>query len=85
MDRTWSSAQIVRGPMISSAPWYDAVIEKDDHDAFQVVSNHLAGSTYLSAQEHANRYALRLYLNAAAMMQQPPCRIWAGPSSALRR
>jgi len=38
------------------------VIEEDDHDAFQVVSNHLAGSTCLSAQEQDHRYALRLYL-----------------------
>jgi hypothetical protein len=47
---------------------YSAVVEEDDRAAFQVISNHLAAATCLSAQEHAYRYA---YL------------IWSGPPAAL--
>ncbi len=66
-----------------SCALYSAVVEEDDRAAFQVISNHLAASTCLSAQEHAYSYALRLYPNAAGMMKKPPYLIWSGPRSAL--
>ena len=66
-----------------SCALYSAVVEEDDQAAFQVISNHLAASTCLSAQEHAYSYALRLYPNAAGMMKKPPYLIWSGPRSAL--
>jgi len=66
-----------------SCALYSAVVEEDDRMAFQVISNHLAASTCLSAQEHAYSYALRLYPSAAGMMKKPPYLIWSGPRSAL--
>jgi hypothetical protein len=66
-----------------SCALYSAIVEKDDQAAFQVISNHLAASTCLSAQEHAYSYALRLYPSAAGMMKKPPYLIWAGPRSTL--
>lgn len=66
-----------------SCALYSAVVEEDDRAAFQVISNHLAASTCLSAQEHAYSYALRLYPSAAELMKKPPYLIWSGPLSAL--
>jgi hypothetical protein len=76
------STQCSRGGDFSCT-LYNAVVGKDDHAAFQVVSNHLAAATCLNAQEHAYSYALRLYPNAAVMMKKPPYLIWAGPRWAL--
>jgi hypothetical protein len=58
-------------------------VEEDDRAAFRVISNHLAASTCLNAQEHAYSYALRLYPTSAEMMKKPPYLIWSGPRSAL--
>lgn len=66
-----------------SCALYSAIVEEDDRAAFRVISNHLAASTCLSAQEHAYSYALRLYPTAAEMMKKPPYLIWSGPRSAL--
>jgi len=66
-----------------SCALYSAVVEEDDQAAFQVISNHLAASTCLSAQEHAYSYALRLYPGAVDMMKKPPYLIWSGPRSVL--
>ena len=66
-----------------SCALYSAVVEEDDRAAFQVISNHLAAATCLSAQEHAYRYALRLYPSAGEMIKKPPYLIWSGPPAAL--
>ncbi len=65
-----------------SCALYSAVVEQDDRAAFHVLSNHLAASTCLGAQEHAYSHALRLYPRAAGMIKKPPYLIWAGPQSA---
>ncbi len=66
-----------------SCTLYNAVVEKDDCAVFQMISNHIAAATCLSAQEYAYGYALRLYPGAAGTMKKPPYLIWAGPRSAL--
>jgi hypothetical protein len=66
-----------------SCSLYSAVVGEDDRAAFQVISNHFAASTCLSAQEHAYSYALRLYPSSAHTMKKPPYLIWPGPRSAL--
>ncbi len=66
-----------------SCALYNAVVAEDDHAAFQVISNHLAASTCLGAQEHAYSYALKLYPRAAELMKKPPYLIWSGPRSGL--
>jgi hypothetical protein len=66
-----------------SCALYSAIVEEDDRAAFQAISNHLAASTCLGAQEHAYSYALRLYPRAAETMKKPPYLIWSGPRSAL--
>lgn len=64
-----------------SCALYSVVVEKDDRAAFQVISNHFAASTCLSAQEYAYSYALRLYPSSGEMMKKPPYLIWSGPRS----
>ena len=64
-----------------SCTLYTAIVAADDGAAFQMVSNHLAASTCLSAQEHAYGYAVRLYPRAAEIMKKPPYLIWPGPQS----
>ena len=66
-----------------SCSLYSAVVGEDDRAAFQVVSNHFAASTCLSAQEHAYSYALRLYPSSAQTMKKPPYLIWPGPRPTL--
>ena len=44
-----------------SCALYSAVVETDDHAALQVISNHFAASTCLSAQEYTYSHTLRLY------------------------
>ncbi|BFU90737.1 MAG: hypothetical protein NTAFB01_19240 [Nitrospira sp.] len=66
-----------------SCALYSAVVETDDRAAFQVVSNHFAASTCLSAQEYAYGHALRLYPSSAETIKKPPYLIWPGPRSLL--
>ncbi len=76
------STQCSRDGDFSCALYID-MVEEDDRPVFQVISNHLAASTCLKAQEHAYSYALRLYPSAAGMMKKPPYLIWSGPRSSL--
>ncbi|OQW29927.1 MAG: hypothetical protein A4E19_11285 [Nitrospira sp. SG-bin1] len=66
-----------------SCALYKAVVKKDDHAAFHVISSHFAGATCMSAQEYAYSYALRLYPSSAETMKKPPYLIWPGPHSSL--
>lgn len=62
-----------------SCTLYTATIQADDRGDFRVISNHLAASTCLLAQEDAYSYAQRLYPNLAGAMKRPPYLIWPGP------
>lgn len=66
-----------------SCALYSAMVETDDCTAFQVVSNHFAASTCLSAQEYAHSHAIRLYPSSAETIKNPPYLIWPGPRSLL--
>ena len=62
-----------------SCALYTAIIAVDDSAFFDMVSSHHAGSTCLSAQEHAYGYAVQLYPHSVKMMKKPPYLIWQGP------
>ncbi len=62
-----------------SCALYRVELGPDDGADFHIVSNHLAATTCLHAQEHAYTYALRLYPAAGTDMKKPPYLIWAGP------
>jgi hypothetical protein len=62
-----------------SCALYSAVVKTDDQAAFQIVSNHFAASTCMSAQEKAYGYALRLYPGSVESMKKPPYLIWPRP------
>jgi hypothetical protein len=64
-----------------SCALYRALMGAEDGASFQIISNHLAATTCLSAQEHAYSYALRLYPSAGAELRKPPYLIWQGPRS----
>ncbi|ALA57196.1 hypothetical protein [Nitrospira moscoviensis] len=64
-----------------SCALYRVLVKADDGAAFQIISNHLAATTCLIAQEHAYSYALRLYPSAGAQLKKPPYLIWPGPRS----
>lgn len=64
-----------------SCALYRVLVGADDGAACQIISNHLAATTCLNAQEHAYSYALRLYPSAGAVLKKPPYLIWPGPRS----
>ena len=64
-----------------SCALYTAIIAVDDSAFFDMVSSHHAGSTCLSAQEHAYGYAVQLYPHSVEVMKKPPYLIWQGPPS----
>ena len=65
-----------------SCTLYNAVVQKDDEAAFQMISNHLSADTCFAAQEHVYSYAVRLYPRAVDVLKKPPYLVWSGPRSA---
>jgi len=61
-----------------SCALYRVLLAPDDGGTFQIVSNHLAATTCLNAQEHAYTYGLQLY-RGGGQVKKPPYLMWAGP------
>lgn len=59
---------------------YKATLGEDDAATFGLISDGLAASTCRAAQDHAYRYALRIYPTAEPTLKKPPYLIWQGPA-----
>ncbi len=57
------------------------VVETGNRMDFHSIASNLLSTTFLSAQEQAYRYTLRLYPHATVAMKKPPYLIWPGPQT----
>lgn len=59
---------------------YVATVGEEERLHLRMVTEHLAASTCLEAQQLAYGYAQRLYPGTAEGMKKPPYLVWQGPA-----